>query len=610
MESKNLNFCKFRIPKNTGRVIWEITNACNYGCSYCIFSSTGRKAENELSLDKIKETLLQLKKLNFNYIKYTGGEPFLREDMIDILLYTKEIGMECDISTNASFFTEDLVEKLTKIDLEMLHISLDGFNKESHEIVRGKKTFEPTIKGINLLKDKNKYIRIGYVIHEHNENNLKDIVELCENLNASEVIFSLMEPVGRMKESSKFLAKKSIQQLRSELDLIKNNYKIKVNYNLPINENSVVIHESINKNSLNDNTCPGGTQFLFINSSGDVSPCTWITEKSPQFILGSLYNNSLNEILNSDKFNMFSNTIKNYKNICPADNIKNVHSVQFSNNSKVYAFSTENLEYLKQIDLKDKKILTIGGSLDQNLVCELLNAKEVLNIDINENAYQYAQLKWGALKVLSYKEYLDFFMRGDNSFNRRSYRKIQPLLTTECDFYFQTLFNTYKKGTLIREGHLFNNLNDDINSKIFNSYYLRNENDFLTVKNKILDKKLNWKITNILSFNSNEKFDVILLSNIADYSHKMFLGENHLQEFKQKVVLKYQQLLSSNGLIMFSYIFDYDNKNNSDKRNPINNQKIRYDLYSDDINYKYDEIILKSAINGDYRDSACLLGKN
>ena len=36
-------FCLFRIPENGGRVLWEITNTCNYNCSYCIFSSETKK---------------------------------------------------------------------------------------------------------------------------------------------------------------------------------------------------------------------------------------------------------------------------------------------------------------------------------------------------------------------------------------------------------------------------------------------------------------------------------------------------------------------------------------------------------------------------------------
>ena len=55
-------FCLFRIPENGGRVLWEITNTCNYHCSYCIFSSETIKYENELTTDEVKRTIKELSK--------------------------------------------------------------------------------------------------------------------------------------------------------------------------------------------------------------------------------------------------------------------------------------------------------------------------------------------------------------------------------------------------------------------------------------------------------------------------------------------------------------------------------------------------------------------
>ena len=48
-------FCLFRIPEKGGRVLWEITNTCNYHCSYCIFSCKNKKYENELTTNEVKE---------------------------------------------------------------------------------------------------------------------------------------------------------------------------------------------------------------------------------------------------------------------------------------------------------------------------------------------------------------------------------------------------------------------------------------------------------------------------------------------------------------------------------------------------------------------------
>jgi len=141
-------FCLFRIPENGGRVLWEITNTCNYHCSYCIFSSESKKYENELSTEEIKKAIKELKENNFTYIKFTGGEPFTRDDMIEILKYARNLGFDMDISTNGSLITEKIAKELKNMSFPMVHVSLDGENKKSHEYVRGESTFERTLRGI------------------------------------------------------------------------------------------------------------------------------------------------------------------------------------------------------------------------------------------------------------------------------------------------------------------------------------------------------------------------------------------------------------------------------------------------------------------------------
>ena len=63
------SLCLFRIPKKTGRVIWEVTNTCNYGCRYCIFSSTSRLHKDELDTQKVFEVIDQLQDNGFTQVK-------------------------------------------------------------------------------------------------------------------------------------------------------------------------------------------------------------------------------------------------------------------------------------------------------------------------------------------------------------------------------------------------------------------------------------------------------------------------------------------------------------------------------------------------------------
>ena len=284
--------CKFTLPNNEGKAIWEITHQCNYGCSYCIFSCNSKSEDNELTTEECFHVIDELVKHGFKHLKITGGEPFIRKDIIDILKYASE-KLVTDISTNASLINEEKVRLLNELKLKMIHVSLDG-NKLEHESVRGTNTYERTIHGLECLRDSKNKVRIGSVIHSNNQNNLEGLIIDSKNLNADEIIFSIMEPVeGQDKSLVRTLTN---EELIESIDLLKEKYKneIIVNYNFGKQPNFV-------------HKCPAGDKFLYINNLGNVSPCPWVHEVDKTCISdSSLRDNSLDDILNDKKLVRFN----------------------------------------------------------------------------------------------------------------------------------------------------------------------------------------------------------------------------------------------------------------------------------------------------------------
>ena len=178
----------------------------------------------------------------------------------------------------------------------MIHVSLDG-SKFEHESVRGKNTYERTIKGLEFLKNSTNKVRIGSVIHLNNQDNLEKLINDAINLKADEIIFSIMEPIqGQSNELYKTI---SNDELGQKIELLKNKYKnIIVNYNFK-NQPSYVT------------TCPAGDRFIYINNMGMISPCTWVYENNKKCISSvSLRNNTLKDVLKSSEINKFMKSKK------------------------------------------------------------------------------------------------------------------------------------------------------------------------------------------------------------------------------------------------------------------------------------------------------------
>ncbi len=599
------DLCLFRIPQNGGRVIWEVTNKCNYKCPYCIFSSTNKSKAEELTTEQALNLLNEMSKLGYTHLKITGGEPFLRKDIMKILEQAKSLNLKTDISTNASLITDKVARNLSNLDLDMVHVSLDGHTKTIHETARGKNTFEPTIIGIkNLTAQSNIYVRIGCLIFKDNENYLKEIAEFCEELGANEIIFSLMEAVGRGNSAKHLISEKPASYFISKIKDIKPE-RIKVSFNFP-------------QEKQNDLTCicPGGKRFLFINSVGTVSPCTWITERAPEYIYKtSLREDSLKNILNDSKY---TDTVSIINKLgakkCPAQIVQDLRKVQklkdavdndidsderFSHNSPTYLFTTENLRDTFVFG-NISRALTIGSSGDHFFNAVLRGAKDVDCFDINIFSKYITELKKIAVEHLSYDDFIQMFFEN----NKDIYTGFRHFLSIPCRYVGDLIFSPQRQRIL----------KDMYISKpqiLYNCGYLNSEVEYNNLKKLLPGVNFNFILTDVqfLDKKFNKKYDLMHLSNISDYAHLMFKN-NYLLQFNENVIKPLLPYLTDNGLIICGYVYDSLDKNQSSKRSKINIEAERKEAFANNPNFSYSEREIKTAVGEDNFDTILMIKKN
>jgi thioredoxin reductase/uncharacterized Fe-S cluster-containing radical SAM superfamily protein len=129
---------------------------CNLTCNHCFISCS---PENDrfkfMSLDQIQPYLDEAMTMGVREFYFTGGEPFLNEEMYDILEATLKIG-PATVLTNGTIIGERRADRLKQISdatnysLE-LRVSLDGFDTASNDRIRGEGSFDRAIKGIARL---------------------------------------------------------------------------------------------------------------------------------------------------------------------------------------------------------------------------------------------------------------------------------------------------------------------------------------------------------------------------------------------------------------------------------------------------------------------------
>ncbi|MEM3839328.1 MAG: radical SAM/SPASM domain-containing protein [Candidatus Micrarchaeaceae archaeon] len=176
--------------KNPYKLTFSITYKCQSRCLTC--NIWEMKPANELSLNEIQE--FARKNSFFKWIEITGGEPFLRSDLIDIV---KAFNANCKglyivtMPTNSLCNTESViskVEEILRLGLPKLSItvSLDGY-RELHDKIRGiSGNFDRAMavfKGLRTLqqKYKNLFVIFGYTMSKFNQGQLQKTVESVMN---------------------------------------------------------------------------------------------------------------------------------------------------------------------------------------------------------------------------------------------------------------------------------------------------------------------------------------------------------------------------------------------------------------------------------------------
>lgn len=143
-----------------GRLDMELTERCNNNCTHCYVNlpANDQAAKNkELSTAEVQDILLEAVSVGCLTVRYTGGEPLLRDDFEALYLFARRLGLKVLLFTNATLLTPHLADLLARIPpLEKIEVSVYGMSRESYEAAsRAPGSFEAAWRGIGLLQERN-----------------------------------------------------------------------------------------------------------------------------------------------------------------------------------------------------------------------------------------------------------------------------------------------------------------------------------------------------------------------------------------------------------------------------------------------------------------------
>lgn len=164
------------------RAMFEITYRCNFNCPHCYIPESFRKEseERELATREVFSILGQLKNMGCLWVGFTGGEPFVRKDFMDILWYAKAKGFEISIYTNAALIDETIAETLRKLKPNIVDITISSLNEEVFDrVVQTQGAYGNVFKAVKLLYKRNIPLGFKSCLLKENEDEIGKLREFA-----------------------------------------------------------------------------------------------------------------------------------------------------------------------------------------------------------------------------------------------------------------------------------------------------------------------------------------------------------------------------------------------------------------------------------------------
>ena len=156
----------FNLPKRPKYLFIRILETCNADCFMCGFALSQDKYR--FSKNDMKTLIPQAKSIGVQFVRFTGGEPLLHQEIFDLVSLCSNELFSTSIITNG-FLLKQRVERLAKSGLQQIIVSIDGSSAEAHDKYRNMHgLFDRAIAGIRTAKEYGLLVRVNTVVGPHN----------------------------------------------------------------------------------------------------------------------------------------------------------------------------------------------------------------------------------------------------------------------------------------------------------------------------------------------------------------------------------------------------------------------------------------------------------
>ena len=178
-------------------VVWNVCRHCNMSCPHCYAAAAFRPSREDLSTQEAIRLLDEMAECGVRIVIFSGGEPLMRPDLLELLAHASQIGIAPQLSTNGVFIDEAMAARLAAAGVAYVGISIDGL-REFNDAYRGMEGgYEAACRGLRCAKAAGMRTGSRATLTRRNMGELMALVEVARVLDVDRFYVSHLLYSGR-----------------------------------------------------------------------------------------------------------------------------------------------------------------------------------------------------------------------------------------------------------------------------------------------------------------------------------------------------------------------------------------------------------------------------
>jgi len=189
---------RYHKPQSFGPIaVYNCTARCNLRCLHCYSASDPTCVRDQLSTAQAKDFLAQLPAAKVPVVLFSGGEPLLREDLLELMAEARRLKLRTVISTNGTLITPEVAQQLAKAELSYVGISLDGQEPFHDKFRQVPGSFRKAIRGMENCRAVGLRTGLRFTITKANAGQVPAIFDIAVETGIRRICFYHLVSSGR-----------------------------------------------------------------------------------------------------------------------------------------------------------------------------------------------------------------------------------------------------------------------------------------------------------------------------------------------------------------------------------------------------------------------------